>query len=393
MPHTADFSPSSRLAFGHTSWRRMLLLGVCGFVLAGKIPATMAQTPSRFPAELTEASLFPGNSPKKVSSKPVKKQPTRATEHSFWDTAPGSSKYALPAEYLETPTESEVVQSDYIPSAAPAVVEASYTVPPMDGIPGYPLTSHSSFPEEPTQIITHPHNVIFKTIKAGGVFSIGNGKYADILEPGWTVQGAGRALIDWPNEDLVPFAELGGGYMHQYGEAKNETISDATLTQSVNTTPISQGVLPDSVRTELQELHRGWVHLALGTIFNTANDDSGFQFTGRVGVRLGHVDARFTERPTAAAASNIQGLIDSQPGVDFDLDAGNENTDVFWGVVTGAGVSTPWQSIWLYDHWISDANLGVEFEYIHDWFDLGTFDEGTNGLSNINVMLNLSLKR
>ncbi len=341
---------------------------------------------------LSDDSLFPADSQTPTVKKPSS-QPVSQAVQRFWGTENDSSNYAMPVEYLETPTEPTMVEPHSLPPAAPPVVEQSYTPPSMDGIPGYPLNSHSSFPEEPVQRITHPHNVIFKTIRAGGVFSIGNGKYADILEPGWTVQGSARALIDWPYEDLVPFAELGGGYMHQYGEAGNRTVSDGTLTQTVNTNPISQQVLTDSVQTELQELHRGWIHAALGTIFNTANDDTGFQFTGRVGVRLGHVDARFSEFPTPSAFGTIQGLIDSQPGVNFDLDAGNEETDVFWGVVAGAGVSTPWQSIWLYDHWIGDANLGVDFEYIHDWFDLGTFDEGASGVSNINVMLNLSIKR
>ena len=370
----------------------------------------MAQLPARFPDGLTEDALFPGDKPQpKTSAKPAAKpRPKPTVEHSFWDSKPKTSQYTLPAEYLETPSEPPSVVSDYVPPPAPPVVEQQvhsqpaveqpiYSQPvhtqPMDGIPGYPLNSHSSFPEEPVQRITHPHKIIFKTLRAGSVFSIGNGKYSEILETGWTVQGGARALIDWPYEDLVPFAELSGGYMHQYGEAGNETVSDATLTQIVNTNPVAQELRTDAVRTELEELHRGWVQLSLGTIFNTANDDTGMQFTGRVGFRLGHVDARFTERPTPGTRAEIQDLIDSQPGVDFELDAGNKDTDVFWGFVTGMGVSTPWQSIWLYDHWIGDANLGVEFEYIHDWFDLGTFDEGERGMSNINLMLNLSLKR
>ncbi len=390
MPHTADFLPFMRLAFGrYVSWRSMIAVGACWLSLASG--PLLAQTPARFQDGLTEEALFPGDKPQpKRASKSRQK---KTVEHSFWDTKTSTSPYALPAEYLETPSEPAIVESGYVPPPAPPIVEQPIHSAPIDGIPGYPLNSHSSFPEEPVQQITHPHKIIFKTLRAGGVFSIGNGKYSDILETGWTVQGGARALIDWPYEDVVPFAELGGGYMHQYGEAGNETISDATLTQIVNTNPVAQELRTDAVRTELEELHRGWIQLALGTIFNTAHDDTGMQFTGRVGFRLGHVDARFSESPTPGTRAEIQNLIDNQPGVDFELDAGNKDTDVFWGFVTGVGVSTPWQSIWLYDHWIGDANLGVEFEYIHDWFDLGTFDEGERGMTNINLMLNLSLKR
>jgi hypothetical protein len=258
--------------------------------------------------------------------------------------------------------------------------------------PQIPFTGHDVVVPDPWE---HTNEIHVFDIRAGASIPVAGGVYADRLDVGWTIEASGRVLLDWPGEQVVPFVELGGGFIGNQAQRGATSPIGGTLTTSLNGATIAQANVNSLVDAELKSMQRGYVHLALGSRIAVPWQDvrEAFNLTARAGMRVGHVHARFDETLTPAVQNLIsQGRL-VNPNLAFDAQSALEKTDIFWGVLAGVGASTPYRSIWLHGVWVGDVTCGLECDYVHDFFDLGQFDNGSHGLGSVNLLTTWTIRR
>jgi hypothetical protein len=258
--------------------------------------------------------------------------------------------------------------------------------------PQLPYGGHDAFVADPWE---HPNEIHVWDIRAGAAIPIAGGVYADRLDIGWTLQASGRVLLDWPGEQVVPFIELGGGYVGHDAEDGVTSPIGGVLTTTLGGQTIAQANVNALVDAELKSMQRGFVHLALGSRVALPSEavNDAVNVTVRAGLRVGHLHARFDETLTPAVLNVInQGQL-VNPNLAFEAESSLEDTDIFWGVLAGVGVSSPYRSVWLHGCWVGDMTYGLECDYVHDFFDLGEFDDGSHGLGSVNLLATWTVRR
>lgn len=226
---------------------------------------------------------------------------------------------------------------------------------------------------------------------AGTVSAVGGGFFEDRARTGWTIRGGARAPITSPHRPTVLFGEIGGAYMHNDGGGDPQITSgiftDGATGQSFE--------LADFRETHLRSLRRGSIHTAIGASMTPQGPANRgwkkLQFNTRFGIRLGHLDARYQQDPTAALQTliNQQVALGSNPAT-FRFSDRVERSDTFFGLFTSMGVGVTYDNVsWGFARF-RRLSFSAEIEYSHEWFDLGEYGIGDRGLNTLVPTLNAS---
>jgi len=229
-------------------------------------------------------------------------------------------------------------------------------------------------------------------LKAGTVSSPGGGLWEDHTRLGFTIQTGGRAPITDPDAPLVWFGEIGGAFVGNDG-TRDTVPTPGVLTSTNPITGVStQFPLDDFFDTSLGTLRRGSLQLATGLQttpqFGFNQGWKKLQFNTRGGLRVGHVRATYRENQSAALAA----LVAMQPpGNILSFTTFNDRSDTFFGLFTSLGVAVTYEDVCWGPCYFSTVSIGADIEYAYEWFDLGAFGAGDNGLGTLIPTASLNL--
>lgn len=224
-------------------------------------------------------------------------------------------------------------------------------------------------------------------IKAGPVFPLGQGRLEDRVDTGWTIQAGERQALSCTDCPLVLFGELGGGYTANGGDEV------PVVTSGTFYAPFDNHMHPlDSFfDTRLLDLQRFSFHAALGAYYHPLAQDRRGQLdihlNLRLGARAGGVDADYmqTKNPVLRALELGHASHGHNPALFQYRD--DVEPGFLFGVFSSVGLGLRCHDACLAGFRLRDVTFGAEVEFGHDWFDLGDFAEGDDGLATISPLL------
>lgn len=233
-------------------------------------------------------------------------------------------------------------------------------------------------------------------VRGGIVTVVGNGTIDDHVGTGWTVTVGLREALPCHTENTRLYADVGLSYTQNQGVGA--PVQVAGVFQALVPPETTQHFLNNFATVELQNLQRSTIHGGLDWEFYPEMLNGNDRYRTAIGLsgggRFSKVRAEYQAQPSAdlvALALQVAG-----PGTGRDpnflfIKTGTENKDYAFGMYAGVGASFTMYDVSLIGWRVHDVTLGARVDYIYDWFNLGTFDKGDDGLANIVPSLSLGL--
>ena len=235
------------------------------------------------------------------------------------------------------------------------------------------------------------HDILGFYVQSGAVVPLGDGFLEERLETGWTVQVGMREVLCCPGPGVMLFQEFGGHYAANGGD--NVPLVFSGFFQGLDPPDDHVHEFDELITTRLIDIQRvGW-HYALGGYWRLLGPYSRnapeTRLKFRSGIRAGALQARFQKTTNPDVIAGVAEHFDhGHARVELSTDGG-EDPELFFGVFVDVGLEIACHEVCSAGRRRGTLFFGADVEFAHDWFDLGDYGEGDDGLGSFTPMLSM----